>query len=49
MCHHIGDIPEQTREETVEAESEEADELPAFRNEDASDDLTVLTDGGDEA
>jgi hypothetical protein len=48
MCHHRGDIPEWTREETAEAD-EEDDELPEFLNEEASDDLTVLTDGGDES
>jgi len=52
MCHHRGDIPEWMREETAEAEEgegEDEDELPEFLNEEASDDLTVLTDGGDEA
>ena len=50
MCHHRGDIPEWTREETAEAESEsEDDELPEFLNEEGSDEMTVLTDGGDEA
>lgn len=47
MCHHIGDIPEWTREKAAESENED-DELPEFLNEEASDDLTVLTDGGDE-
>jgi hypothetical protein len=48
MCHHRGDIPDWTSEKAAESESED-DELPEFLNEEASDDLTVLTDGGDES
>ena len=49
MSHHRGDIPEWSRERAADAEPEEDDELPEFLNEEASDDLTVLTDGGDES
>jgi len=46
MCHHIGDIPEWDSEASEKADEAE---LPEFLNEEGSDDLTVLTDGGDES
>jgi hypothetical protein len=45
VCHHIGDIPEWDGEASKGADEEE---LPEFLSEEASDDLTVLTDGGEE-
>lgn len=49
MCHHIGDIPEWEREASEATEpTEDEEELPEFLNEEGSDDMTVLTDGGDE-
>ncbi|MDS0260743.1 hypothetical protein NDI56_15150 [Haloarcula sp. S1CR25-12] len=51
MCHHRGDIPGEisdwTTERTDTADEAEDEELPEFLNE-AGDDLSVLTDGGDE-
>lgn len=54
MCHHIGDIPDWERDRVEQADAEESeteaeDELPEFLNEEGSDDMTVLTDGGDES
>ncbi|MDS0280806.1 hypothetical protein [Haloarcula onubensis] len=45
MCHHRGEIPEWTTEQT-EPTDEEAEELPEFLNEDGEE-VSVLTDGGE--
>ena len=49
MCHHIGDIPEETPDWTTEddeAEAEDEEGLPEFLNEEGEE-VSVLTDGGD--
>lgn len=51
MCHHIGDIPEEMPDWTMEradddAEAEVEEELPEFLNEE-SEEVSVLTDGGE--
>jgi hypothetical protein len=55
MCHHRGDIPDWDRERVMELDDEDDtaaeadDKLPDFLNEEGSDEMTVLTDGGDES
>ncbi|MBX0295284.1 hypothetical protein [Haloarcula nitratireducens] len=53
MCHHRGYTPEWRRERTETTaderaeEADDADELPSFLNEEATEDAEVLTDGGE--
>ncbi|WP_135306258.1 hypothetical protein [Haloarcula amylovorans] len=52
MCHHRGYTPEwrSERPETATDETEDetaTDELPSFLNDEAAEDVEVLTDGGD--
>jgi hypothetical protein len=46
MCH---EYTSRVWDREPEDEAETDDEMPEFVNEEASDDVEVLTDGGDEA
>jgi hypothetical protein len=50
MCHeYTSRVWDRERADSeAEPESESADELPSFANEEGSDEVEVLTDGGDD-
>ncbi|WP_436909567.1 hypothetical protein [Halosimplex marinum] len=49
MCHEYATRVWNREPEDEEREPESADEMPAFANEEGSEDVEVLTDGGDES
>jgi hypothetical protein len=51
MCHgHASRVwDREPADAEAESESDSADELPSFANEDGSEEAEILTDGGDES
>ncbi|QLH81914.1 hypothetical protein [Halosimplex pelagicum] len=49
MCHEYTSRVWDREPEDERRDSESADELPDFANEEGSEDVEVLTDGGDES